>query len=530
MKKIILSLNFVVISVVFSKTYELNNVIELLEAGKFEQANLQISFIKDENLSNLYKGLLHLYLGNYSTAFYYVSKTTETSLNTQERFFVNYIVRLNEIISAGYQEFESEHFRVYLKGRDVILKEKIISHLEKIYKLIGEKIMYYPTEKIRVEVYNTKDEFAFASTLGRNIVDKSGVVGICKFNRIMIISPESLPYGYRWCDTITHEYIHFILNRISEYKLPLYLHEATARYYDTIYRSTEPLCFTPANVRMLLQAKKENRLIPFSSLKGSLVYLDSQQDIELAFVELASFVKYIVDNYGEERYIKLIHAYKDYENKEEKLYSEVLGVKLKDLKLQWEQNIERMFERFSFYPGALPDWKFVSAEKEEHLLGLDLLQYIELGDKFLNRKDYNSAIFQYKKAQKLEEYNPVVLARLGRAYLKAGLFNQAEEILKKCVEANPNYVVGYELLFRVYYEKAEYEKALEVYKRHIIEINPFNYEVRKLVAEIYSDLGRLQDAIKEYEVVKMLNPNDKEVEVRIDALNRYLEFKSGSGR
>lgn len=526
MKKILVfCLSITFISVVYAR---LNTVLELLEAGKFEEAKIKINLIKDENLVNLYHGIYHLYHGNYETAVYYVTKTTTTNLDEQEKFFMFYIPRLYEIISNGYQEYESEHFKIYLKGRDIILKEKIIDHTENMYKIIGEKFGYYPKEKVRIEVYNTKDEFSFASTLGKSVVDKSGVVGICKFNRIMIVSPESLPFGYRWCDTITHEYIHFILNRISEYKLPLYLHEATARYYDTILRSTEPLCFSPGSVNLLLQAKKEGKLLPFLSLKGSLVYLDSQQDIELAFVELTSFVKYIINTYGEENYLKLIHLYKNYVGEDEKLYSKIFGVDHKKLISLWEQNIDGMFESLSFYSGALPDWKFITANTDEHLIGLNLWQYIELGDKFLNKKDYTSAVFQYKKAQKYEEYNPVVLTRLGKTYLKSGMIQQAEDVLKKCITANPNYVVGYELLFKVYYEKAEYEKAVDIYNKHIIELNPFNYEVRKIIAEIYSDLGKIQDALNEYKIVEMLNPADKEVSVIIDTLNRYLELKKGN--
>ncbi|MCS7151369.1 MAG: tetratricopeptide repeat protein [Endomicrobia bacterium] len=500
-------------------------ILKLLEAGKFEEVRRIINSASEkDHLVTFYNSLYHLYLGDYTKAAEYVVRFTSYSMTDEQQFFVSYILNLKQIFSNGYNEYESDHFKIYLKGRDVILKDFAILQLEKIYKTFGEKFGFYPERKVRIEVYNTKEEFAFASTLGMDIIEKTGVVGICKFNRIMILSPECLPFGYRWLDTLAHEYIHFILNHISEYSLPLYLHEATARYYDTLYRSTEPLCFSAGNVNLLLQAKMSNKIIPFSSFKGSLVYLDSQQEIDLAFVELASFVKHLVENYGENNFLQFIKHYKNYKDDEDKLYNKIYGLKFDKLMSLWEDNLELMFTNLSSYPGAQPDWKCIYIKQQDELLGLDQRQYIELGDKFLAKKDYKTAIFQYKKAQKFEMFNPIVLTRLAKAYLAAKMYEEAEDILNQCISANPNFVAGYELLFNVYFEKGEYEKALDVYKQ-ILEINPFNYKIRKTVAEIYSDLGKLEHAIDEYKIVKVLNPTDADVDVRIDTLNRYLEIK-----
>ncbi|MCS7227881.1 MAG: tetratricopeptide repeat protein, partial [Endomicrobia bacterium] len=150
---------------------------------------------------------------------------------------------------------------------------------------------------------------------------------------------------------------------------------------------------------------------------------------------------------------------------------------------------------------------------------------IQIGDRFLYSNNYNAALYQYKKAQQKEIYNPVILTRIGKVYFLLKKYDEAKSVLERCIIANPNFVSAYELLLKVYYEKGEYENALQIY-RHILEINPFNHEIRKIVGSIYSDLGRLKDAIREYEVVSILDPSDSKTRVVLDSIKRYLELKN----
>jgi len=518
MKKILMMLFFVCL--LFAKNEDL---IKILEYGNIDKAKQIIDNIKDEDLKNLYTGIYYMYIGDYVTAEEYMLKVSSdvNKISPSELFFREYILFLSKTISE-YKKYESEHFEVYLKDRDIILAESILEILEQIHKYYAEKFSFYP-EKVRVEVYNTKKEFAIASTLGEEIVEKTGVVGICKFNRIMIISPECLPLGYRWCDTLAHEYIHFLLNRITEFKYPLYLHEGTARYFDTLYRSSIPLCFTVGNLNLLLEARKKDELIPFEEMKGSLVYLQSQQQVELAFAELSTFVEYLINTFGEEKFIEFVKNYKSYD-KEEVLYKKIFGVEYKKIISDWYKSLEEKEEVVKKYPGAVSDYKITFFNDEKNLVGLDLWQYVELGDKFFLNKNYNVAIYQYKKAQKQQPYNPVIMTRIAKCYILQNKFEVAEQILKECILVNPNYVVAYELLVKLFYEKGEYDKAMDYYK-DVLQINPFNWEIHKIVAQMLADLGKVKDATKKYETVLMLNPTDFDTRIKYENLKRYLEYK-----
>ncbi len=522
MKKIIFLVT-IFVCLLFAK--EENDLIKMLEYGDTYDFSLRIANVKDENMKNFYTAIYYMCSGDYDTAKEYILKVSSNiKISDQEMFFTKYILYLAQTFSSGYEKHESEHFEVYLKDRDRILSEQILKILEQIYKFYGKKFGYYPEKKVRVEVYNTKEEFSIASTLGEEIIKKTGVVGICKFNRIMILSPECLPFGYRWCDTLAHEYIHFILNRITNFKYPLYLHEGTARYFDTLYRSTTPLCFVVGNLNLLLDAAKKNEIIPFEKMKGSLVYLESQQQVELAFVELSTFVEYLINTFGEDKFIEFVKNYKDYD-KEEKLYKEIFGIEFKNILSGWYESIYKKEEYVKRYPGAMPDFMVTFSEDEKSLVGLDMWQYIELGDKFFLNKNYNVALYQYKKAQKQQPYNPVVMTRIAKCYIMHNKYEDAEKILQECSFVNPNYVPTYELLVKLFYEKGEYEKAIRYYE-DVLQINPFNWEIHKIVAQMFSDLGKIKDAIKKYEIVLLLNPADTDAKVKYDNFRRYLEYKN----
>jgi len=520
MKKIIVYIS-IFISFLLAKDEDL---LKVLEYGDVYHAEQIIDGIKDESIKNFYTGIYYMYIGDYKSAEEYILKvSSDIKISDQEKFFVKYIPYLAQTFSSGYKKYESEHFEVYLKDRDIVLSDLILKVLEQIYKFYGQKFGYYPEKKVRVEVYNTKKEFSIASTLGEEIVEKTGVVGICKFNRIMVLSPECLPFGYRWCDTLAHEYTHFILNRITEFKYPLYLHEGTARYFDTLYRSTESLCFVIGNLNLLLEAKKKNELIPFEKMKGSLVYLDSQQQVELAFAELSTFIEYLINTFGGDKFIEFVKKYKNYD-KEERLYKEIFGIEFKNIVSGWYENIDKKEELVKKYPGAVADFKLTFAEDEKSLVGLDMWQYIELGDKFFSNKNYNVALYQYKKAQKQQTYNPVVMTRIAKCYILQNKYDDAEKVLQECIFVNPNYVTAYELLVKLYYEKGEYEKAMKYYE-DVLQINPFNWEVHKIVAEMLADLGKTKDAIKKYEIVLLLNPSDVETKIKYNSIKKYLEYK-----
>ncbi len=524
MKKVLISILFINVLCGLSYTFFDTNV-KYLESGNFNEVKKNIDKIKNQKEKQFYYGILQFYLGQYDEAVESVSIYSELEIKNQQiKSIVDNIHAVNEILKNGYEKYESKNFVVYLKGRDLILKDKVLRDLENIYKEYEKIFGYSPREeKVRVEIYNTKKEFARCSTLGEDIVDKTGVVGICKYNRIMLLSPENLPFGYRWVDTLAHEYIHFILNRITEFNLPLYLHEGTARYFDTMYRSSVSLSMTIGNLSNLLDAKENDKIIHFDNFVGSLVYLDSQEQVTLAFNQLSDFVDYLISNYGVDKYKDFLFSYKNKTSGKENYYKIFLE-HFDDIYKNWLLSLETKKDIVKDYKGAKSDIKFFGEQDINNLIGLNIEEYIKLGDKYYNIKNYKIALYQYEKALSIEPYNPVVMTKVARVNMEIKKYSQVEKILLDCININPNYVSAYELLFEFYYLNGQFDKIIKLYEI-ILDINPFNYNIRKKIAEVYSDLGKINAAIIEYEMVKILVPDDAEVNERLNSLFEYIKIK-----
>ena len=91
---------------------------------------------------------------------------------------------------------ESAHFRLhYARGVDRVLVDRGLETLESCYAALAESFGVKPEEKVRVEVFPDPESFHKASTLTRNEIETSGTIALCKFNRLMMITPRAVLRG-----------------------------------------------------------------------------------------------------------------------------------------------------------------------------------------------------------------------------------------------------------------------------------------------------------------------------------------------
>ncbi len=77
----------------------------------------------------------------------------------------------------------------------------------------------------------------YASSLSARDIEVTGAVGIAQFNKLMVLSPRSLVHGYRWLDAISHEYMHYLIIKLTANKAPIWFHEGLAKYDETRWRN-----------------------------------------------------------------------------------------------------------------------------------------------------------------------------------------------------------------------------------------------------------------------------------------------------
>jgi len=101
----------------------------------------------------------------------------------------------------------------------------------------------------------------------------------------------------------------------------------------------------------------------------------------------------------------------------------------------------------------------------------DFNYFIKQGVLFLNKKDYSTAILQFREAINLKPDSERAFNLLGMAYLMKKSYRQAEDHFKKAINLNNTFSEAYCNIGTVYWKKGELNKAEEMYKKGI-ELSP----------------------------------------------------------
>lgn len=392
--------------------------------------------------------------------------------------------------------YESEHFILYVRKKDAFLKDYAFEALEKAYRELGKDFNLFPKQKVPVEIYPSREEFSRASTLTMEILDRSGAVGICKFRRLMIVSPEQFMFGYRWLDTLSHEYVHYLVNLQSAARCPLWLHEGIAKYLETRWRLSEPDFLTPGNRTELVRALKDDKLIPFARMEPSMVYLDNQEQVRQAFSQVSHAAHAIEKIGGNRGAIMGILREMAAGKTRAQAFEAALKMSDQNFEAKWREVLRS--EDLKESPGSAPDVLKSGNEANEvdELVTTDARAHLRLGDRMKQAGQDAVALIQYEKALKLEPNNPVVLAKAARLHLAAENFEKAAPLLERCVKENPNYATGFVLLGEEKMRGKKWKEALE-YFYEANALNPFNPKVHRKLAEIHAALGDADASARE---------------------------------
>ncbi len=104
--------------------------------------------------------------------------------------------------------------------------------------------------------------------------------------------------------------------------------------------------------------------------------------------------------------------------------------------------------------------------------------------------------------------NSKLFVPLAEEYKKAGMFDEAINVLIKGLERHPNYLSARVSLGKIYTEKGMLNEAKNEFEKVVSSI-PDNLYAHKKLAEIYRSLGEKDKAIKEFKAVLRLNPMDE---------------------
>ena len=115
--------------------------------------------------------------------------------------------------------------------------------------------------------------------------------------------------------------------------------------------------------------------------------------------------------------------------------------------------------------------------------------------------------------------NSYCFAQLSELYRKTGLLDDAIFVAKRGIEVHPDYVGGHLALGRAYFDKGQKSDSRVVLEL-VVRMTPENYIAQKLLSQIYQELDEPERAEKALEAVLVLNPDDVESRLSLEALTR----------
>ncbi len=440
--------------------------------------------------------LLAYYEGAYARALATVEKALAIEAEDEQRQALRLLLQQTHDVVRHMKRYESDHFVLHLhEESDGLLAEPALAALEQAHEEVGRALGYRPRDKVRIEIAPDVQSFTAITTFSLRDIEETGAIGLCKFNKLMIISPRAMAHGYRWLDSLVHEYIHRVIVNITHNKAPIWLHEGIARYYETVWRNPEqgakPDYLTPANETLLATAIDRQEFVSFKDMEPSLIRLDTPEQVQLAYAEVASAIDYI-------RQVKGAAGIRDVLSNVRRLSTAeaietVMGVPLDGFEADWQQFVAGQGLK-PVQGSRMRRYKVAQEGDTEPAVELSEIQSeiarnrTHLGDRLRQRGRLRAAGAEYRRALRAGPDSTVILNRLGETLIHTRRYDEALPHLEKARYLDPDGVHTYYLLGRLHHEAGDDTRARAALLE-ALQINPFHRGVYQVLVGVYEAAG-----------------------------------------
>ena len=471
-------------------------------------------------------------------------------------------VRQSQAAVEGFKVHRTPHFEIWHDASDAVLMPYLSEALEASYRILGDELGVRPSRPVRVEVFTDSSRFNKASTLSQSEIEGKGAVGICKFNKIMMLSPGALLRGYRWLDTASHEYVHYLIVLGTRNRTPIWLHEGMAKYLEKRWRQQGDDYLHPGEEMLLAKARESNAFVPFQRMEPSLIYLDTPEEVQLAYAEAASAAEFIQRRGGRKGLAEMLRAIREAKEAPAKWEAprkadspkeaglpkkeegpkpkeaeetppsrrraslveleatgppqsaepglrKIFGVDLAGFEKKWKEDLKRrslrprpgaQVQRFRLKPTGPVD---ENAADLEVLKSAVARRRMRLGDRLSLTGRMEAALIEYTRALRDEPYSQPLLNRIARLELQTGQPDRAIQHIQRALEVDPDYATSYIHQAMAYELKSSPAEALKSWEE-VLHINPFIPLVHERLAVLYERAGDKQKAQREREAARAL--------------------------
>jgi tetratricopeptide (TPR) repeat protein len=394
------------------------------------------------------------------------------------------LARATATLTKSYAEARSAHFVVrYQPGKDQLLADYALEALERAYAALGDDFGWRPPVPVRVEIYPEVADLAKVSPLTEKEIETSGTIALCKFNRLMIVSPRALVTGYPWLDTLNHEYTHYVITRVSKNTVPIWLHEGLAKFEERRWRGPSGGGLTPVMEHLLASGIQHHHLITFAQMHPSMAKLPSQSDTALAFAEVYTAIEYLHEKVGWRGIREQIARLRD-------------GKSLDDFESGWRAWLHG--RKYRLHPGLLPaeaELRFkkgvgkpteASEDDSARISEERARKFARLGGLLRARHRLSAAAIEYEKAQAIVGAgHPSVANKLARTYLELGDVGRAIATAEAALELYPDQAAPNATLGEAWLQRGDLVKA-ERFLVAAIAVSPFDPAVHCDLQRVYA--------------------------------------------
>lgn len=410
--------------------------------------------------------------------------------------------------TQGFVSRESAggHFVIsYAPGKDEVIVDLAADVLERAYAELGDDFGYKPSEKIRVELLGAPSDLAKVSTLTEREIETTGTIALCKYGKLMVVSPRATLLGYPWMDTLVHEYVHYVVSRMSHDRVPVWLHEGLARFQQVRWRSPPSTSLSVTDEHLLATALKKRTLIRFKDMHPSMAKLPSAEAASLAFAEVYTMIGYIHATVGYAG-IRAIIAKQRAGKSAQRAVGEVMDMRWNDVEKNWKKYLRgrglktsRTFAarargpRVRFDRGDDKNKDNVGADEVENARAR---KFTRLGGLLRSRGMSEAAAVEYEKALGAAPADPFIAGKLSRTYLELEKYTRAIELARPLADADPDDPVAATTLGVAYGQAGDAAQSARFFEI-ALRISPFDPSVRCGLAVAYDGLNKTSLAQRE---------------------------------
>ena len=421
---------------------------------------------------------------------------------------------------AGFETRKTDHFIVRMEKTEAnILWPYLKPLLEECWNTLTAKYDFTPQGPILIEVFNKHDDFSVRTS---GLPDIGPLVGVCFGKVITLDSPSAFkpPGSLNWQEILWHEFTHVITLQMTRNRMPRWLSEGISVFEE---HQGRPEWGRKQDLE-LIKAAQKNRILGLKQLNEGFSRARTDEDISFAYYQSSLVVKYIVERYGFEALKNLIHEYA-VTTEMDPIFQKVFNESLDSFEsgfLTWVNDRIRLLNIYvheedsnhlRLSPGSgtfSPTDTAEALRKRISLNPSDFFAHFKLGMILYQKKDFEEAIKHLTIARDLiPEYaaNPNPHLILADIYEQQGETAAMVRELEALVKYQQHAFDACFKLAQAAYKQKDYDKST-YYLERAIAVNPYHEDTHKMFAAIAMEKTDYETAVREYQVLLVLDTTD----------------------